>query len=78
MSKSPKIKTIRCLAARGAGTVRTRADLIVDGRDFSLEGHEDGFFSAGVCSTRSTAEMSLYRKEIFGPGLMVVRAADYE
>ncbi|WP_028936928.1 CoA-acylating methylmalonate-semialdehyde dehydrogenase [Pseudonocardia spinosispora] len=54
------------------------AELVVDGRDFTLPGHEDGFFVGGSLFDRVRPEMSIYREEIFGPVLSVVRAADYE
>jgi malonate-semialdehyde dehydrogenase (acetylating)/methylmalonate-semialdehyde dehydrogenase len=54
------------------------AELVVDGRDFTLPGHENGYFLGGSLFDRVTPEMSIYREEIFGPVLTVVRAADYE
>ncbi|SFS93603.1 CoA-acylating methylmalonate-semialdehyde dehydrogenase [Saccharopolyspora flava] len=61
----------------GAG-VDEGAKLVVDGRDFALEGHEDGFFMGPTLFDDVTADMRIYREEIFGPVLSVVRAADYE
>ncbi|MFF9352009.1 CoA-acylating methylmalonate-semialdehyde dehydrogenase [Streptomyces sp. NPDC014734] len=54
------------------------AELVVDGRDFSLPGHEEGFFAGASLFDRVTSRMRIYREEIFGPVLCVVRAADYE
>ncbi|MFC7342184.1 CoA-acylating methylmalonate-semialdehyde dehydrogenase [Saccharopolyspora griseoalba] len=54
------------------------AQLLVDGRDFRMEGHEDGFFLGASLFDRVTPDMRVYREEIFGPVLSVVRAADYE
>ncbi|WP_425039151.1 CoA-acylating methylmalonate-semialdehyde dehydrogenase [Primorskyibacter sp. S187A] len=54
------------------------AELVVDGRDFSLQGYEDGFFVGPHLFDRVTPEMDIYRKEIFGPVLSTVRAASYE
>ncbi|MFI9626689.1 CoA-acylating methylmalonate-semialdehyde dehydrogenase [Streptomyces sp. NPDC052042] len=54
------------------------AELVVDGRDFTLAGHEDGFFTGASLFDRVTPAMRVYREEIFGPVLSVVRAADYE
>jgi malonate-semialdehyde dehydrogenase (acetylating) / methylmalonate-semialdehyde dehydrogenase len=54
------------------------AELVVDGRDFVLEGHEEGFFLGGCLFDKVTADMSLYTEEIFGPVLSVIRAKDYE
>ena len=54
------------------------ADLVVDGRDFRMQGHENGFFMGGCLFDRVTPEMRIYKEEIFGPVLSVVRAEDYE
>ena len=54
------------------------AQLVVDGRDFVLEGHEYGFFSGATLFDNVTPEMKIYREEIFGPVVIVVRAHDYE
>ncbi|MFF3085495.1 CoA-acylating methylmalonate-semialdehyde dehydrogenase [Streptomyces nojiriensis] len=54
------------------------AELVVDGRGFTLPGHEDGFFAGPTLFDRVTPQMRIYREEIFGPVLSVVRAADYE
>jgi malonate-semialdehyde dehydrogenase (acetylating) / methylmalonate-semialdehyde dehydrogenase len=54
------------------------AELVVDGRGFTLAGHENGFFAGGSLFDRVTPAMRIYQKEIFGPVLMVTRAADYE
>jgi malonate-semialdehyde dehydrogenase (acetylating)/methylmalonate-semialdehyde dehydrogenase len=58
--------------------VQEGADLVVDGRDFRMQGHEDGFFIGGSLFDRVTPDMRIYREEIFGPVLAVVRADDYE
>ena len=54
------------------------ADLVVDGRGFSVPGHEQGFYLGPTLFDRVTTDMSIYREEIFGPVLVVARAADYE
>ncbi|WP_328960189.1 CoA-acylating methylmalonate-semialdehyde dehydrogenase [Streptomyces virginiae] len=54
------------------------AELVVDGRGFTLPGHENGFFAGATLFDRVTPQMRIYREEIFGPVLSVVRAADYE
>ncbi|MFI1797395.1 CoA-acylating methylmalonate-semialdehyde dehydrogenase [Streptomyces sp. NPDC020379] len=54
------------------------AELVVDGRDFVLPGHENGFFAGATLFDRVSTGMRVYREEIFGPVLCVVRAADYE
>ncbi|MFG2639867.1 CoA-acylating methylmalonate-semialdehyde dehydrogenase [Streptomyces sp. NPDC048370] len=58
--------------------VEEGAELVVDGRDFVLPGHEGGFFAGASLFDRVTPEMRVYQEEIFGPVLCVVRAADYE
>ncbi|MCX8230995.1 MAG: CoA-acylating methylmalonate-semialdehyde dehydrogenase [Alphaproteobacteria bacterium] len=54
------------------------ADLLVDGRDLRLQGYEGGYFVGGTLFDNVTPDMSIYREEIFGPVLAVVRAPDYE
>ncbi|MFD7093597.1 CoA-acylating methylmalonate-semialdehyde dehydrogenase [Streptomyces xanthophaeus] len=54
------------------------AELVVDGRQFTLPGHEDGYFAGATLFDRVTSSMRIYREEVFGPVLCVVRAADYE
>lgn len=54
------------------------ADLVVDGRDFSLEGFEDGAFLGGCLFDDVKPDMKIYTDEIFGPVLSVVRAESYD
>jgi malonate-semialdehyde dehydrogenase (acetylating)/methylmalonate-semialdehyde dehydrogenase len=54
------------------------AELVVDGRDFSLQGYEDGFFVGPHLFDRVTPDMEIYKQEIFGPVLSTVRAGSYE
>ncbi|WP_334062354.1 CoA-acylating methylmalonate-semialdehyde dehydrogenase [Limimaricola cinnabarinus] len=54
------------------------AELVVDGRDFNLQGYENGFFVGAHLFDRVTPDMDIYRKEIFGPVLSTVRAGSYE
>ncbi|MFJ2112107.1 CoA-acylating methylmalonate-semialdehyde dehydrogenase [Streptomyces sp. NPDC087850] len=58
--------------------VEEGADLVVDGREFVLPGHENGFFAGASLFDRVTPAMRIYQEEIFGPVLCVVRADDYE
>ena len=58
--------------------VAAGAKLVVDGRGFKLQGYEDGFFVGPHLFDHVTPEMEIYRKEIFGPVLSVVRAQTYE
>jgi len=54
------------------------AELVVDGRDTVVAGHEEGFFLGGCLFDRVTAEMKVYRDEIFGPVLVVVRTTSLD
>jgi malonate-semialdehyde dehydrogenase (acetylating) / methylmalonate-semialdehyde dehydrogenase len=58
--------------------VREGAKLLVDGRGFRLQGYENGNFMGGCLFDQVTPAMRIYREEIFGPVLSVVRARDYE
>lgn len=53
-------------------------ELVVDGRGFTLQGHENGFFVGPTLFDRVTPAMSSYHNEIFGPVLQMVRARDFE
>ncbi len=53
------------------------AELVIDGRGLKVEGAEDGFFVGASLFDRVTPEMRIYREEIFGPVLAIVRAKDY-
>ncbi|MFE6776617.1 CoA-acylating methylmalonate-semialdehyde dehydrogenase [Streptomyces sp. NPDC057702] len=57
--------------------VNEGAELVVDGREVTLPGHEDGFFVGATLFDRVSPRMRIYREEIFGPVVTVVRAADY-
>ncbi|MBB4915585.1 CoA-acylating methylmalonate-semialdehyde dehydrogenase [Streptosporangium saharense] len=54
------------------------ARLVVDGRQAELPGNGDGFFVGASLFDHVTPDMRVYREEIFGPVLSVVRAASYE
>ncbi|UCE02005.1 MAG: CoA-acylating methylmalonate-semialdehyde dehydrogenase [Candidatus Latescibacterota bacterium] len=58
--------------------VEEGANLVVDGRDFKISGHEEGFFIGGCLFDRVKPQMRIYKEEIFGPVLSIVRASDYE
>ncbi|WP_417579711.1 CoA-acylating methylmalonate-semialdehyde dehydrogenase [Pelagibacterium sp.] len=72
-----KAAQVRILGLIDSGQ-RQGADLVVDGRGFSLQGYEDGYFIGGTLFDRVTAEMDIYHEEIFGPVLCVLRASTYE
>jgi malonate-semialdehyde dehydrogenase (acetylating)/methylmalonate-semialdehyde dehydrogenase len=61
----------------GAGA-EEGAELLVDGRGLSLQGYEDGFFVGPTLFDRVTPDMRIYREEIFGPVLCVVRAGSFD
>jgi malonate-semialdehyde dehydrogenase (acetylating)/methylmalonate-semialdehyde dehydrogenase len=54
------------------------AELVVDGRGLKLQGYEKGFWLGGTLLDRVTPDMSVYKDEIFGPVLSVVRSESYE
>ena len=58
--------------------VQEGAKLVVDGRGLKLQGYEDGFFLGGCLFDEVKPEMRIYKEEIFGPVLSVVRAPDFE
>ena len=58
--------------------VKEGAELVVDGRDFRLQGYENGYFVGGTLLDRVRPEMRVYKEEIFGPVLSVVRSPDYQ
>jgi malonate-semialdehyde dehydrogenase (acetylating)/methylmalonate-semialdehyde dehydrogenase len=55
---------------------REGAKLVVDGRRLSLQGYETGFFTGGTLFDHVRTDMRIYREEIFGPVLSVVRTPD--
>lgn len=54
------------------------ATLVADGRGLTVEGYENGFWVGPTLFDNVTKDMKIYREEIFGPVLSVVRAGDYE
>ena len=54
------------------------AELVVDGRSLSIEGHENGFYLGGCLFDKVDSNMRIYQEEIFGPVLCVVRVADFD
>jgi malonate-semialdehyde dehydrogenase (acetylating)/methylmalonate-semialdehyde dehydrogenase len=58
--------------------VKEGAKLLVDGRDFKMQGYENGYYMAGCLFDNVTPDMKIYKEEIFGPVLSVVRAKTYE
>ena len=57
--------------------VKEGAKLVVDGRGLKLQGYENGYYMGGCVFDNVKPEMRIYKEEIFGPVLSVVRAPDY-
>jgi len=58
--------------------VKEGANLVVDGRNFKMQGYENGFYMGGCLFDNVTEDMRIYKEEIFGPVLSVIRAPTYE
>ena len=58
--------------------VKEGADLVIDGRDFTLQGYENGFFMGGCLFDNVKPGMTTYEEEIFGPVLQIARAEDFD
>ena len=58
--------------------VKEGAELVVDGRGLVLQGYENGYFLGGTLFDRVTPNMTIYKQEIFGPVLSVVRTESYD
>ena len=58
--------------------IEEKATLVVDGRDFAVEGHDKGYFVGPTLFDNVTKGMRIYQEEIFGPVLSVVRVKTQE
>ena len=58
--------------------VQEGAKLVVDGRNIKLQGYEKGFYMGGCLFDNVNKEMKIYKEEIFGPVLSVVRVKNFE
>ena len=58
--------------------VNEGAKLIIDGRNYKMQGYENGYFIGPTLFDDVTSDMTIYKEEIFGPVLSVVRAKNYE
>src|SRR5499433_3183626 len=58
--------------------IKEGAKLVVDGRDFKLQGYEGGNFIGGCLFDEVKPHMRIYKEEIFGPVLSVVRSPDFD
>ncbi|MGE4368673.1 MAG: CoA-acylating methylmalonate-semialdehyde dehydrogenase [Burkholderiaceae bacterium] len=56
--------------------VEQGAELLVDGRNFTVPGHEQGFYVGGTLFDKVTPSMRIYQEEIFGPVLVCVHVSD--
>ena len=54
------------------------ADLVIDGRELKLQGYENGYFLGGSLFDNVKPEMEIYKNEIFGPVLSMVRAKNFD
>ena len=66
----PHLSKVKAYIEQG---VSEGAQLVVDGRDFTVAAHENGYFLGGCLFDKVSADMKIYREEIFGPVLCVVR-----
>jgi malonate-semialdehyde dehydrogenase (acetylating)/methylmalonate-semialdehyde dehydrogenase len=69
------LEKVRGYVDRG---VKEGAMLAVDGRALKLQGYESGYFLGGCLFDQVRPEMSIYKDEIFGPVLSVVRSPDFD
>ncbi|MEM7359406.1 MAG: CoA-acylating methylmalonate-semialdehyde dehydrogenase [Pseudomonadota bacterium] len=58
--------------------VEEGAELVIDGRDLVVEGHENGYFLGPCLFDHVKDDMRIYQEEIFGPVLCIVRAESEE
>ena len=58
--------------------VKEGAKLVVDGRDIKLQGYENGYYIGGCLFDHVTKDMRIYKEEIFGPVLSVVRVDNFD
>jgi malonate-semialdehyde dehydrogenase (acetylating)/methylmalonate-semialdehyde dehydrogenase len=58
--------------------IKEGAKLVVDGRGFKMQGYENGFYMGGCLFDEVKPSMKIYKDEIFGPVLSVVRAKNYQ
>jgi malonate-semialdehyde dehydrogenase (acetylating)/methylmalonate-semialdehyde dehydrogenase len=58
--------------------IKEGAKLVVDGRNLKLQGYENGYYIGGCLFDNVTKDMRIYKEEIFGPVLSIVRAKDFD
>ena len=69
------MERISSLVDRG---IQEGAELVVDGRAFTMQGYEKGFYMGPCLFDRVTPNMDIYKTEIFGPVLSILRSPTYE
>jgi len=69
------LKRVKDYVALG---IKEGAKLKVDGRNFKMQGYEKGFYMGGCLFDEVKPDMRIYKEEIFGPVLSVVRAKTYD
>ncbi|HWA51235.1 MAG TPA: CoA-acylating methylmalonate-semialdehyde dehydrogenase [Dongiaceae bacterium] len=69
------LKKVKDYVALG---IKEGAKLKVDGREFKMQGYENGFYMGGCLFDEVTPDMRIYKEEIFGPVLSVVRAKTFD
>ena len=74
ISKEHKIKIEEYI---GSG-VKEGAKLVLDGRNLKIQGYENGYFVGPTLFDNVSKEMKIYKEEIFGPVLSVIRAKNYD
>ena len=58
--------------------VKEGAQLIEDGRNYKIQGYENGYYVGPTLFDKVTKEMTIYKEEIFGPVVSVIRAKNYD
>ena len=58
--------------------VKEGAKLVEDGRNYKIQGYEKGYFVGPTLFDNVTKDMTIYKEEIFGPVVSVIRAKDYD
>ena len=58
-----------------AEAVEAGAELVLDGRNFQVEGHANGYYLAPTLFDHVTTDMQFYKEEVFGPARGIMRAA---
>ena len=73
--RAPRSRRSRTMSTSASRKARSS---LVDGRGFKMQGYEKGFYLGGCLFDNVTKDMRIYKEEIFGPVLSVVRAKDYD